>query len=104
EGLCVVDRDDRTAGRAGLDLMRRRDRDNAALVNDGHAVAQLLRFFNIVRGDEDGAVFAAQVGNQLVDLEARLWIEAGGRLVEEQQLRIVEQRQSQGEALLLASG
>ena len=42
--------------------------------------------------------------DQLVDFEAHLRVEAGGRLVEKQHLRIVEQRQREREALLLAAG
>src|SRR2546426_12062136 len=38
-----------------------------------------------------------------MDLQARLRIQAGRWLVQEQQLRIVEQSQRQGEALLLPS-
>ena len=46
----------------------------------------------------------AQFLHQLVDFVAGLRVESGGRLVEEQHLRIVEQRQGQGQALLLAAG
>ena len=41
--------------------------------------------------------------NQAVDFQAHLRIEAGGRLIQEQQLRIVDQRQRQRHPLLLAA-
>src|SRR5262245_58007643 len=103
-GLLAADLDYRLAQRARLNLLRRPDRDDAALVDDSNAVTQLFRFFDVVRSNQDGARLPPQVGDQLVDLEARLRVETGGRLVEEQQLRIVEQRQRQGQALLLAAG
>ena len=43
----------------------------------------------------------AQLLHQRVDLEARLRIEAGRRLVEKQHLRVVDQRECQREPLLL---
>ncbi len=92
------------AQRTRLDFLRRPDGDDAALIDDGHAVAQLFRFFDVVRSNQDGALLPPQVGDQLVNLEARLRIEPCGRLVEEQQLRIVEKGQRQGEALFLAAG
>src|SRR6202040_2084681 len=52
QGLFAADFDHRMAQRARLNLMRGADRNNAAFIDDGHAVAQLLRFFNIVRSDE----------------------------------------------------
>src|SRR5207244_921551 len=104
KGLLAADLDDRMAERARLYLVRGADGDDAAFVDDGDAVAQLFCFFNVVRGDEDGSLLASQTGHQLVDLEARLRIEAGGRLVEEKQLRIVDQSKRQGEALFLAAG
>ena len=42
--------------------------------------------------------------DQLVNLQARLRIQAGGGLVQEQHLRIVQQRQRQRQALLLTAG
>ena len=90
--------------RALLNLARRAHGDDAAFVDDGHAVAELLGLFDVVGGQQDGALLAAQVLHQLVDFQARLRVEAGGGLVEEQHLRIVEQRQRQGQPLLLSAG
>src|SRR5258705_7045882 len=39
-----------------------------------------------------------------MDFRANLWVEAGGGLVEKNQLRVVDQSQGEGEALLLTSG
>src|SRR5437762_1201585 len=99
-----MDLDNRMAQCAGLNLVRRSGRDNPAFIDDGDPVAELFRFFDVMRGQQDRALLAAQIGYQLVDLQPSLRIESRGRLVEEQQLRIVEQRQGKGEPLLLAAG
>ena len=93
-----------TGERALLNFARRAHGDDLALIHDGHAVAELFGLFDVVGGEQDGALFAAQVLHQLVDFEARLRIEAGRRLVEKQHLRIVEQGQGEGQPLLLAAG
>ena len=100
----AFDRDGGSGQGALLNLARRADGDDAALVDDGHAVAELLGLLDVVGGEQDGALLAAEVLHQLVNLQARLRIEAGRRLVEEQHLRIVEEREGQRQALLLAAG
>ena len=45
-----------------------------------------------------------EAGDDVPELAARLRIEAGGRLVEEEQLGIADQRAGDGEPLLLAAG
>ena len=66
---------------ARLNLPRGAERDNFSLVDDGDAVAQALRFLDVVRGDQDGAAGVAQFADEAVNLEADLRIEAGGGLV-----------------------
>ena len=46
----------------------------------------------------------AQLADQAVNFQANLRIEAGGGLVEKHQVRIVDQRQGQRDALLLSAG
>src|ERR1019366_1728854 len=87
-----------------LNLARRADGDDAALIDDGHAVAEFLRLLDVVGGEEDGALLTAQVEHELVDFEAGLGVEAGGGLVEKEHLRVVEQGERQGEPLLLPAG
>ena len=74
----------------GLQLRRRPERDDLALVDDGDAIAE-LGLVHVVRGHEDGDVLARAHRVQVVpDLVARLWIETERRLVEEQHLRVVQ--------------
>src|ERR1035441_3349611 len=87
-----------------LNLARRADGDDAAFVDDGHAVAEFLRLFDVVGGEEDGALLTAQVQHEFVDFEAGLGVEAGGGLVEKEHLRGVEQGQRQSKPLLLSAG
>src|ERR1017187_6322909 len=87
-----------------LNLARRADGDDAAFIDDGHAVAEFLRLFDVVGSEQDGALLAAQVQYELVDFEAGLGVEAGRGLVEKEHLRVVEQGQRQGEPLLLPAG
>ena len=55
---------------------------------DQDPVGQLLGLVEVMRGEQDrGVLQAGQPLHQLVELPARLGVEAGGRLVEEQQLR-----------------
>src|SRR5690348_3925204 len=84
-----------------LQLAGRADRDDAPFIDDRNAVAKLFGFLDIVRGEQDGALFATQLFHQFTDLEARLGIESGRRLVEKKQLRIVDECQRNGQALFL---
>src|SRR5260370_24152681 len=87
--------------RARLYLLRSSHRDDAPFIHNRHAVAELLRLFDIVRGQQNRALLPAQLGDQLMDLEPRLRVEPSRWLIEEKQLRIVEQRQRQRDPLLL---
>ena len=55
-------------------------------------------------GQDDGAALGVDALNEVPQIAASLRIEAGGRLVEEHDLRVVDQRGGDGEPLLLASG
>jgi len=39
----------------GDQLLRRSQRDDFAVIHDGHAVAEALGFFHVMRGEDDGA-------------------------------------------------
>src|SRR5712692_10165868 len=73
------------------------------MIDDGDPVAEALGFFNVVRGHENGFLLAAQFLDDVVNLAAHLRIEPGGWFVEEDDLRIVDQGHSPGEALFLAA-
>jgi hypothetical protein len=80
------------AGNAVLELDRRAQRDELAVIDNGDAVAELVSLFHVVSGDEDGEVArAAQIVEHLPDGDARDRIEAGGGLVEKEDAGIVHQ-------------
>ena len=74
-----------------------------AVVHDRHPVAQPGRLLHVVGGEQHRAAAGLEALDQLPDLEARLRVEAGGRLVEEEQLRVGHQGAGQGQALPLAA-
>ena len=57
-----------------------------------------------MRGHQNRALFRAQLLDQVANLKAHLRIEPGRRFVEKKHLRIVDQRESEREALLLSAG
>src|ERR1022692_680087 len=73
-------------------------------VQDGDPVAQALGLFEAMRGEEDRDAAAAELGDQLVHVPGRDRVQAGGRLVEEQHPRVVEQGPGQGDPLAQALG
>src|SRR5580658_1120356 len=75
----------------GLQRLRRVDRDDLPVVDDGDAVA-VLRLVHIVGGEEDRDVLALlQPVDVLPDGRSRLRVQAHGRLIEEQHPRRVQQ-------------
>ena len=86
------------------DLARRADLDDAPVHEDRDAVGERHRLFLVV-GDVDRG--RAERALQLVQaeprLEAQLRIEVGQRLVEQEQLRLADDRARQRDALLLAA-
>src|SRR5580658_10424054 len=99
-----TDFDTRGAGRRVFQFARRADFNNAAVVNDGDAVTDALRFLDVMGGDEDRLFVFAQFLDDVVDFAADLRVEAGSGLVEEYHLRIIDERHGQREALFLAAG
>ena len=79
-------------------------RDDAAAVHDGDLIAQQLGLLHVVRGEDDGLAARLDRLHQLPEVAPRLRIEPGGRLVEEQHRRVVDQRDGQQQPLLLAAG
>src|SRR5215813_3590156 len=82
--LFAADRDHRLPERAGLNLVRRAHRDDAAFVDDRDAIAKLLRFFDIVCGQQNRALLPPQTRYEFMNLEPRLRIESRGWLVEKE--------------------
>ena len=65
--------------------------------------ARRLRLVHVVGGEEDGLAEVAEPGDHLPGLAAGGGIEAGRRLVEEEQLGVADQRDADVEAALLAA-
>ena len=83
------------------ELARRPERDDLAVVHDGHALAEPLRFVHVVRRQQNRPARALELFDQVPELAARLRIEPRRRLVEKQQLRVADERAREREPLLL---
>ena len=85
------------------EVLGRARRDDPPGRDDRDAVGEHLRLVHVVGGEEDRLAELAQAGDHLPGLAARRGVEAGGRLVEEEQLGVADQRQRHVEAALLAA-
>ena len=86
------------------ELGGRPHRDHLAVVDHRHAIAEALRLVHVVRGEEHGLAALLEPLHHIPELPPRLRVESSGRLVEEQQVRIGNERARHREALLLAAG
>ena len=77
--------------------------DHAALAQLDHAPAHLVDHLLVVGRDDDGRAGAVDPVDQLHDPDRRLGVEVAGRLVAEQQRRVVDERARDRDALLLAA-
>ena len=82
-------------------VVGRVDRDDAALVDDDDALAGLRDLRQDVRAEDDRVV-AGEAADQIARLDDLLRVEAGGRLVEDQHLGVVDDRLRQADALPVA--
>src|ERR1700726_2162803 len=80
------------------------DRDQLAIVDDGHPVTHRLRLFHGVGRQEDAAANVTQPFDPIPQLTASLRVQAGGGLVEEHEWRAVNGGNQQGNAFLLPPG
>ena len=78
--------------------------DDAAAVHDGDLVAQEVGLFHVMGRQQHRAAFRLDGADQVPEVVAGLRIEAGGRLVQEQHLRVVDERDRQQQALQLPPG
>src|SRR2546427_1865067 len=100
----VCDERDRSLGAVPRDERRRRaDVDDPAVIDDRHAIAQSLGFLHQMRRQEHGLAALADAAHQLPNRAPRLRVEPGGELVEKHQFRIVDERERDEQALLLAA-
>ena len=78
------------------------DRQHAPLVQQ-HDPRAPLGLVQVRRGHDDREATREELGQQLPELAARHGIDARGRLVEQEHLRLVDERAGQGELLLHAT-
>ena len=78
-------------------------RIDAALAQLDHAAAHLVDHLAVVGGDDDGRAGAVDPVDQLHDPDRGLGVEVAGRLVGQQQRRVVHERARDRDALLLAA-
>src|SRR5579872_549180 len=92
------------AENAFLQFARRAQGHNLAFVNDRHAVAETFGLLDIVRGQQDRALVGLEFFNQRMNLQAYLGIQTGGRFVQKNEIRFVDQGQRESYALFLSAG
>ena len=78
--------------------------DDQAVAQHDHAIGERRRLVQVVRGQEHGRAGRGELADRLPRAAARLGIEAGGRLVEEEQLGRARERERQVEPTALAAG
>ena len=88
-------------GAAGQQLVERPLAHQPAVVDDAHDVRQLLHLGQDVAGDEHGLAAVREVAQQLAHGHDARRIEPVGRLVEQQQVRVGQQRDRDAQALLM---
>ena len=88
----------------GLELLGRALAHDAAVVDDRDAPGQLVGLLEVLGGEEDGGALGVEPAHLLPEGDAADRIEPGGRLVEEQHLRLVHERQREVEAPAHAAG
>src|SRR6185437_5354518 len=74
------------------------------MVHDGDAVTKLLGLFQVVCRQQNRLAAVAHLANDIPQLAARLRVQAGCRLVEEDKLRVVDERQGHAQPLALTTG
>ena len=91
--------------RLRLDFSRRAGGEDLPGVHSSQPI-EAFRLVHVSRGDQDAhpAPAGADVVNELPELSARQRINTGRRLVENEQVRIVDQRAAKPELLLHAAG
>src|ERR1044071_5089096 len=89
--------------RTGEETLRRIDFDKPSQVKECGVLRDAGRLLQVV-GDDDDRELALQLEEQLLDLLRRDGIEGADRLVEQQHFRIVGERPSNTQTLLLSTG
>ena len=80
------------------------DQDELALVDDADPIGHLFGFLDVVRGEDDGDAGRLQRSHHFPHVLAQFDVDAGGRLVEKQHLRLMRQGLGDHHAALHAAG
>ena len=99
-----ADLDHLAAGPPPDELRRRALGDDPGLVHDHQPVAQLLGLVHVVGGEDQRHTLLFEPEQSIPQHVPRLRVETGGRLVEQQHLRLVDQAAGDGEPALHAAG
>src|SRR5690606_7935553 len=78
------------------------DRLKLPAAKNRHAVTNRLHFAQNVRREKNRASFRANLLHQLVERLLHQWVKPAGRLVKDQQIGLVHQRDDQAELTLIA--
>ena len=78
--------------------------NDLALTQDGDAVRKLLGLVEVVRREENRLAERAERPDHVPRRTARCRVEAGGRLVEEDEVRVADKRYAEVEPALLTAG
>ncbi len=98
------DGDDACAAAGSDELIDGALSEDFAVVDNGDEVADALGLFHVVGGVDDGAALIAQGADDVEDGVAGLRVDAGGRLIEQDERGIVDERGGEVEASLHAAG
>jgi hypothetical protein len=71
--------------------------------DDRDTIRQLLRFMNVMSRQEHRPAFRAKLPQPIVNRSPAMCVDTGCRLVQEDNRRIVDHRQNEGELLFLAT-
>src|ERR1035437_3427715 len=88
---------------AFLECGNRLHGEQPALSDDPHSVAQVLDFGQLVRGNEDRASLGARLLAEMLEFELDERVQAGSRLVEDEQVGADHERRDQADLLLVAA-
>src|SRR6185436_7118852 len=97
------DPEHRAVAKAPLDVRDPAVDQHLAMVDDRHGRAELLELWKDVTADHDRLADGPQLAEQLAKLHACARVEAGRRLVEQQDLGIVDERVGEAQTLLHAA-
>ena len=99
-GLAVDRQRDQGVGAERLlQLGRAAERERLAIVDDRDPFAELVRLIHVVRREQRRLPSFVQVAQDAPEVDAGLWVDPRGRLVEEEHLGLVHERASDHQPL-----